>query len=1756
MHKKEIFTKKLKRIGILFLMLIVIAAPITYLLLNPKEARAGWYDGGWAFRKRLTVDSSKIKGSHSQFPVLVNLTDTSLATNAQSTGNDIMFTASDGRTKLSHELESFNSSTGQVVAWVVLSTLASPTDIYMYYGNPVVSAQENPSAVWDSNFRGVFHFKEGSGTTAADKTSYANDLTLSTAAWTASAKIGNGWDGNGARWVSRANDADFDFTNTDNLTLSLWAQSDSATNPGGTEYVLAKQANGGTNAAGYAIYYKTTGVVCFGIDDNASGFPREEICSASDVYDASWHHIVVTKTGTTRFDLYVDGSLVSSDTSVLTGSMSNTMPLYIGDRNGADGGDEFTGDVDEVRIARSVRSADWIYTEYATQTAAITASPTDEYMPTILHWKFDEGYGTTANDSTDRQLSGTFGASTAAPTWATEDQCVLGKCLKFDGSNDYITRTYNSSTDASLAPATSSFSTSVWIRHNTTISADQIILSRADGAAGVGWKLYMNSSGQICFGIDGTAGSFPSDSACSTKNYADNQWHYIRALKSGTSSINLYVDGAFVKQTTPLSFSTSISGTNAPLYVGIDANGTGNAWNGWIDDVKIYRDTGTSGDNYTAQADRNSTQNAAVIFGGANPYASLSNGLAGYWKFDETSGNAADTSGQGSNLTNINTTPYVAGKFAGGGDFEQSSSQYQYVTDNAALSITGSLTLTAWIKPESTTASTQFDIAGKWDGSNESYLLSQYGDELRFYYDSASTYAETSAANVQTGVWYNVAAVYDAESKQARIYVNGTELALTYTGTFPATIGDDAGRFQIGAEDSSTTAANFYDGIIDDVRVYNRSLQGSEARALYDWGPTPVAHWKLDEGSGTTANDSSGNANVTSTFTNNTSWTNGKYGNALTFDGTDDVARIVEATTTDLGTTTQSYSLGAWIKTTTNYSGNATIIAKDDGSGAYPFSLYLNSSEFACFQISDGTNSPSTCSATALNDGNWHYIAGVRDVSADTLYIFVDGIQLNSTADTTTATAANNDDLSIGSSGTSYIANDFNGVIDDVRLYNYPRSQKQIIVDMNAGQAVVGNSDTQAAGYWKFDEGKDTTANNAGSCASTCNGTLTSFASPATTTSGWTNSGKFARAIIFDGTDDYITMGNVTALSPTQTTTVSAWIAPTAADKTIISKFDTGTNNRSYRLHLNASNLIEFTVSNNGTATTTATGTTAISTTGTTWYHIAGVYDGNYLRVFVNGREEGSTAYTSGIYAGNAATVIGASLNSGARANLFTGSIDEVKIYPIALSSDEVKIENDQGGSAKLGTTSTTSDGTTSSDSFDRSEWCPVGETDTCNAPTLDLRFDEKSGTTTYDSSGQSNHGTFAGNTNPTYVRGQKNWGISMNTAQASYVTVANASQFNFTGAFTIAGWFNLTSFQRNADTLMEKGALWGFTRSGNTGRIIFKTSGLSSASLVSSATVVDSAWHFIVGVWDGSTKYIYIDSLLDTSGAATGTLSTNTNPLIIGEDSPGGGGTFVNKFDDLRIYNYARTRRQLAWDYNKGAPIAWYKLDECTGSTAYDASGRTSPSNGTINITSSGSNTSTGNCNANDSAQAWSNGTNGKWNSALDFDGTDDYVSVSDTAILRFDNAVDDFSLFAWVKRTTTGTEYILSKEDADNDGWRLMIDASNLVVCSQDATDVSSSSSITDTNWHLIGCTIDRDGNGQVYIDGVANGAAVAMGTDAMATTSAIRIGTRSYTSTSYFNGLIDDVRIYPYAITAAQAKTLYYGGAAIVGPTSGLP
>jgi hypothetical protein len=140
-----------------------------------------WWDCNWSYVKKITIDHTKVQSDQTNFPVLLyESTDSDLASYAQADGGDIVFVDSFNLTQYDHELEKFVSATGEMVAWVEVSSLSSTADtvLYMYYGNPSCSNQWNVDGTWNSGYRIVQHLNETSGS-HQDSTSYNNDGTTS-----------------------------------------------------------------------------------------------------------------------------------------------------------------------------------------------------------------------------------------------------------------------------------------------------------------------------------------------------------------------------------------------------------------------------------------------------------------------------------------------------------------------------------------------------------------------------------------------------------------------------------------------------------------------------------------------------------------------------------------------------------------------------------------------------------------------------------------------------------------------------------------------------------------------------------------------------------------------------------------------------------------------------------------------------------------------------------------------------------------------------------------------------------------------------------------------------------------------------------------------------------------------------------------------------------------------------------------------------------------------------------------------------------------------------------------------------------------------------------------------------------------------------------------------------------------------------------------------------------------------------------------
>ena len=307
----------------------------SFSLTNNSSGSGGWYSSGWNYRKAVTINQSEVAGGASltNFPVLFSVTDPNLATTGNGggvgngDGSDILFTASDGVTKLNHEVEYYNGATGQLIAWVqvpMVSATAS-TGIYVYYGNGGVGAQWNPSGVWDSNYKGVWHLGNGTSVTVGDSTSNGNNGSNSGAVGVAGeVEGGAGFDGSSSYITIPSGSYGYPAggsTTSYQETTEVWFKT-----PGSG--VIVGQDNGaavGTQPGGWVpgLYVDSSGKLRGSLYWH--GQAALQIASAGSYNDNHWHHAVdVYNNGIET--LYVDGAAVGTQT-VAENGYSNTYVL-------------------------------------------------------------------------------------------------------------------------------------------------------------------------------------------------------------------------------------------------------------------------------------------------------------------------------------------------------------------------------------------------------------------------------------------------------------------------------------------------------------------------------------------------------------------------------------------------------------------------------------------------------------------------------------------------------------------------------------------------------------------------------------------------------------------------------------------------------------------------------------------------------------------------------------------------------------------------------------------------------------------------------------------------------------------------------------------------------------------------------------------------------------------------------------------------------------------------------------------------------------------------------------------------------------------------------------------------------------------------------------------------------------------------------------------------------------------------------------
>jgi biopolymer transport protein ExbB len=344
------------------------------LLVAPSQAQA-WWDEAWTARKELSVDTSAtghaLAGELDEFPVLVRLHEGVLDfTQVAADGSDLRFVAADDLTPLTFHVEKFDSIFNLGFVWVQVPKLVpgQTQKIWMYYGNPAAPNGSQPQKTWDASQVAVLHFGER-GTPASDATVNANNA-LSASGSVESALIGTGARHEGRVGIAIAASPSLATTPGDRRTWTMWAKSSAATQ----DAVLFTQRDAAADL--------TIGLAG-GLPYVATGALRATATAALDT--TGWHHIAAVADGA-ALTLYVDGASVATVAAALPALSGAGVIAAISAQPGTGSGtgiQAYSGELDELTIARVARDAAWI------ATAAINQGTAD----TLVKFGLDEGGG-------------------------------------------------------------------------------------------------------------------------------------------------------------------------------------------------------------------------------------------------------------------------------------------------------------------------------------------------------------------------------------------------------------------------------------------------------------------------------------------------------------------------------------------------------------------------------------------------------------------------------------------------------------------------------------------------------------------------------------------------------------------------------------------------------------------------------------------------------------------------------------------------------------------------------------------------------------------------------------------------------------------------------------------------------------------------------------------------------------------------------------------------------------------------------------------------------------------------------------------------------------------------------------------------------------------------------------------------------------------------------------------------------------------
>ncbi len=446
--------------------------------------------------------------------------------------------------------------------------------------------------------------------------------------------------------------------------------------------------------------------------------------------------------------------------------------------------------------------------------------------------------------------------------------------------------------------------------------------------------------------------------------------------------------------------------------------------------------------------------------------------IAAYWKLDEAAGPTyADFIGDNDGTGAVDPDA-ATGKVNGAQSFNGST---------MSISVPASKTFN-WLSTDSFTMEFWVKVTGGIPANNKG-LLSRSGGGLFWFaglesvnghvtFELNDTGADSSTLEGSTDIatvsgWHHVAIVRDESTDTTHLYVDGN-LEDSEMVNFGAGFSSETTALNIGRIEGF--ANSWFNGLIDEVAIYDRALPESEIDAHVAAGtdycggsaaptdeaifaPYPdntISLWPLDEAGGSTYVDAFDDNDGTGAVDPDA--VAGKVDGAQSFNGST-MSISVPASKTFNWLSTDSFTMEFWVKVTGGIPANNKGLLSRSGGGLFWFAGLESVNGHVTFELNDTGADSSTLegSTDIATVSGWHHVAIVRDESTDTTHLYVDGNledseMVNFGAGFSSETTA----LNIGR--IEGFANSwFNGLIDEVAIYDRALPESEIDAHVAAG---------------------------------------------------------------------------------------------------------------------------------------------------------------------------------------------------------------------------------------------------------------------------------------------------------------------------------------------------------------------------------------------------------------------------------------------------------------------------------------------------------------------------------------------------------------------------------------------------------------------------------------------------------------------------------------------------------------------------------